>query len=523
MLRAMRILVLAVLAVLVILPGRAAAEPGALTQSADPSACVSETGDGGRCVDGYGLAGAWALAISPDGRSVYAVSPATQTLAAFARDSATGRLTETFCLTLWVQGGDPRCQRIPGGLSEPHAITVSGDGRSVYVANLMNEVSVFRRDPQTGALTQPANQPCITSWSGCLSPGQALGAAADVVVSPDGGDVYVGSLSDAAVAELRRDPVSSVLSQPAGRKACISRDGSASSATGIKADCDLAYSAFKHPIALAITPDGAHVLAADNGSNELWDFPRSATGVLNAPSCAGCGTLAVHGVPAPADVAVAPDGAVYVASATPGDLAVLTRNASGSLVGASSAPGRYACVDNDGSDGCVQGRALAGAEAVAVAPDGRDVYVAASAAGAIDAFERDGLHQLDGRDGCLSYDGGGGICAKGELLEGVHSLVVSPDGRQVYAVSANHGAVLTFDREQPAPASLDVPPPAAVAPAGAPPAAAPAPASPAAAPPAITAFSASPRRFRAASGTRLRFTVSAPAAVRITLGRGAAC
>ena len=112
---------------------------------------------------------------------------------------------------------------------------------------------------------------------------------------------------------------------------------------------------------------------------------------------------------------------------------------------------RYSCVSKDGGDGCVQGRALDGASALSVAPDGRDVYVAAPTSGAIDTFERDaltgGLRQLGGTEGCLSYDGAGGICAAGALTEGVHVLVVGPDGRNVYAVSENHGAVLTFDRE----------------------------------------------------------------------------
>ena len=214
-------------------------------------------------------------------------------------------------------------------------------------------------------------------------------------------------------------------------------------------------------------------------------------------------------MPAPSGVAASADGSsVYVASATPGGVVALQRGAYGALTQAG-------CVSNDGLDGCVQGRALAGAAGVTVAPDGRDVYVAALASGSIAGFGRDPATGRLHQDDCISYDGSGGLCTAGRFFEGVHSLVVSPDGRNVYAVSRNHGAVLTLDREQP-PEPVVAVVPGAEAPAPAPSAIAPAIAPPA---PRLTAFTASPRRFRAAKGTRLRVTLSAPAAVRITIGR----
>jgi DNA-binding beta-propeller fold protein YncE len=347
-----------------------------------------------------------------------------------------------------------------------------------------------------------------------------------VVVGADG-DVYVAASGDQAIGEFRRDPATSVLTQPAGRPSCISRDGTASSGTGKAADCTHAGLAFKQPLALALAPDARDLLAVDLAGHALWNFPRGGTtGVLNIPWCVSpvsgvCEAAAIHGMKTPYDVAVAPDGRqVYVASTTPGAVAVLTRTAAGTLIQppmmTAGGATRYACVSNDGGDGCVQGRSLDGASALAVASDGRDVYVAASASGAIDAFARDpdtgGLHQLDGTDGCVSYDGAGGVCATGELMAGVHNLVVSPDGRNVYAVSENHGAVLTFDRE---PLPTVAPPPPRPAQAAATQPAATTPVAPAA--PRITAFTASPRRFK--RQTRLRLTLTTPAAVKITVTR----
>ena len=170
---------------------------------------------------------------------------------------------------------------------------------------------MFARDPVSGALSQPPTQPCIGSWMlpGAPGPDRArLGAAEDVISV--GGDVYVAAGGDAAIGELRRDPATSILSEPAGWPACISRDGMASSTTGKEADCTHAGLALKQPTALALAPAANHLLAVDRGGRALWTFPRNAAGVLAMPSCVSpvdgaCGVPAVHGMQAPFDVAVA--------------------------------------------------------------------------------------------------------------------------------------------------------------------------------------------------------------------------
>jgi DNA-binding beta-propeller fold protein YncE len=67
------------------------AKTGALTQLAGETACVSEDARDG-CAQGRGLRGARALAISPDGRSVYVASG--NGVAVFARLSD-GELTQS--------------------------------------------------------------------------------------------------------------------------------------------------------------------------------------------------------------------------------------------------------------------------------------------------------------------------------------------------------------------------------------------------------------------------------------------
>ncbi len=79
--------------------------------------------------------------------------------------------------------------------------------------------------------------------------------------------------------------------------------------------------------------------------------------------------------------------------------------------------GTAGCVSNTGREGCARGRALAGADSVALSPDGRSAYVLGSSLiDAVAVFARDrstgALSQLRGRAGCVSQEGAEG-CARG--------------------------------------------------------------------------------------------------------------
>src|SRR5271154_530682 len=120
-------------------------------------------------------------------------------------------------------------------------------------------------------------------------------------------------------------------------------------------------------------------------------------------------------------------------------------------------PGSSGClVDRSKSKpGCQPVRALRGpapflgSEAVAMSPDGRNVYVAASASNAIAVFKRNArtgrLTQGAGAMGCIAADGSGG-CASGLALEGPNSVAVSADGKNVYATSLNSNAIDILSR-----------------------------------------------------------------------------
>ena len=163
-------------------------------------------------------------------------------------------------------------------------------------------------------------------------------------------------------------------------------------------------------------------------------------------------------------IAVSSDGKeVYIAAFFASAVVVLVRDPKNGRLTLLS--GRAGCVSADGSDGqCSQGRALDGVSAVAVSRDSKSVYATASSANAVVAFARGAngaLRELPGAAGCVSDGGNGGTCTSGRSLIGPQALVVSPDGRNIYAntVQASGGLVTydaldTFRRQLPPPAPL---------------------------------------------------------------------
>jgi DNA-binding beta-propeller fold protein YncE len=92
-----------------------------------------------------------------------------------------------------------------------------------------------------------------------------------------------------------------------------------------------------------------------------------------------------------------------------------------------------------------------GSRAIALSPDGKNVYVASSKSDAIAIFRRDArsgaLTQSKGAAGCIAVKGATN-CAAAIALDGPNSLTVSPDGRNVYATSRASSSISIFLRNQ---------------------------------------------------------------------------
>jgi DNA-binding beta-propeller fold protein YncE len=436
-----------------------ATAPGALSQLKGSRGCLVDRSkpSGGcgtaRALKGPGpFMGSRAIALSPNGSSVYVASSGSDAIAIFRRDSRTGALTQpkgaAGCIAVKGTGG---CATAVG-LDGPNSVAVSADGRNVYATSrASNSISVFHRNRQTGGLTQ------LAAAAGCISglpipicaAGRGLVGPDVVVVSPDGRNVYGGPFFGTGGAVVARDRSSGALIQPGDSTGCIA-EAIGGCAPGI---------ALGAPEGLAISGNGASVYVASALSNAVAVLARNtSTGTLTQPSggsgcivnspLTGCTTGAqLSGANA---VTVSPgNGDAYVTSLFSNSVTSFTRSkSSGALA---QKEGTAGCLVYLRAVGCSFGRALIAPEGLAVSPDGANVYVAAFKTGAIDVLDRGrksgSVAQKPGRPGCLAPHSVPG-CTRARALRGVSSIALSPDGRYLYSTSFGSNAVDIFRRNK---------------------------------------------------------------------------
>jgi DNA-binding beta-propeller fold protein YncE len=233
------------------------------------------------------------------------------------------------------------------------------------------------------------------------------------------------------------------LFQPAAAAGCVRTDG--------KEGCGWSKS-LDRPTKIVVSPDGRNVYVASQLS--LTTFARSADGALKEIGCFSAPSQA-KSLPrctivrdlAPTDVEVSPDGrSVYVSSSLEdfrsgtyfARVIVFARSSpTGRL---SQLPGRAGCVASPklgAAHGCVAGRGLDYPSAIAVAPDGKFVYV--SGGGGLTVFSRarsnGALRQLSGSQGCLLAASSDPSCAHRAAIEDwTGPIAISPNGRMLLAL-----------------------------------------------------------------------------------------
>jgi DNA-binding beta-propeller fold protein YncE len=291
---------------------------------------------------------------------------------------------------------------------------------------------------------------CIsqTGSKGECTKGRGLSEANGVAVSPDGRNVYVAAPGSNSVAIFDRDPADGHLRQPPGRAGCIARGGS---------DCAHAR-AIGQTEGVAVSPDGRNVYAI---GYTLGVYDRDpATGALEQKKGhAGCfARLGARGACTPApglgigtSVAISPDGRFLYAGSFAG-IAVFERDPrTGAL---RQPPGPDGCVIPVGrnEEGCGRANGIDYPQSLVVSPDGRDLYTANFLVGSVAIFKRDpqtgAIAQLPGTAGCIAQEETGDTCRDGRALRGATSIAVSPDGRSVYATGQEEGGLAIFRRDR---------------------------------------------------------------------------
>jgi DNA-binding beta-propeller fold protein YncE len=260
---------------------------GALTYQG----CFTAQSGCGSANDGViGLDGALGVAVSPDNKGVYVASSNSNAITRFDRDP-TGALTYRGCTSSDLSSG---CAVInnQAALGFARGVAVSPDNKSVYVASLAsNAITRFDRDPTNGALTF---RDCITSASsGCAVNGAAgLGGAFGVAASADGEGVYVASLDSDAIVRLDRDPTNGALTYEgcftSGPSGCA-----VNGVAGLAGARRVAVSADGRSVYVA-SFDGSAIVRLDRATPTLTVAKAGAGSVTSSPAGINCGASCSH-------------------------------------------------------------------------------------------------------------------------------------------------------------------------------------------------------------------------------------
>jgi len=423
--------------VAVALPG----PTGTLFAGAPSTGCVAST-LGGACTAAAGLDGAADVEVSADGAHVYVAASGASLSATFEREAG-GAFTRSVVPCIGAAG--PSGCTAATGLGGVASIALSPDGRRVYAASpTRSAISALTRDATTGALTQGPNA-CvadavhselgsIASEPGCAAV-QGVAGPADLAASPDGRHIYVAAGVADAVSLLTRSSIDGSLTQPVGVTRCISTDTDPGPVIVLRdPDCEAA-APLAGASAVTVSPDGAHVYVAAAISRTVVVFARNAiTGALSLSSCvsddlggdtggvpAQTECSAAQGLGDPAALAISPDGRhVYVASPNSGSVAAFARDPqSGGL--AQLVPGCLTDSSEPATDAqCVAGGRLSGASDLALSSDGNHLYLAATERDAVVVFSRDAVSgqvvPVAGVDGCVGSLLNDAGCRHGEAL-----------------------------------------------------------------------------------------------------------
>ncbi len=385
-----------------------------------------------------GMTGPYGVALSPDGRNLY-VASTNGVMTVFSRSTTSGALN---FVQEFVEAG--------GLLNGAIRVLVSPDGASVYVtAASANRVLSYARNTSSGILSlrdsATENDP---TFVGSIS---GLSGAYGMAISADSRFLYVSGTSDA-------NSNTSII------VFALDSDGGLRNSSNVALVQSMAVDAnLKGTYDLALSPDGAHLYAANYGgpTRSITMFKRNAnTGVLTTPGTTIDQTT-VPGLSGVFRLAFSPDGNHLYASSYDSDkLNLFQRNAAtGVLTFIETYTDGQIQSDGEQIDG------LNSSSSAKVSPDGRYVYTTGYSDNAVAVFERDpATGKLDYlAQSLVKRDTNTGL----PPLAGARDLVISADGRHVYATAFTDNKVVHLPLANPKPSIQSLSPASATAGSGA--------------------------------------------------------
>lgn len=379
------------------------------------------------------------VAVSPDGKSVYVASEASDSIAHFFRDRVTGQLAYDGCLN---NDGSNGCVDLPyAPIDKASNVAVSPDGKSVYVTGWeSNAVAHFFRGGPDG---QIAYDGCLSNdgSNGCADvSGAPFAGPRGVTVSPDGKSVYVASYANGTIVHLARNSAGGQIAFDS----CVDNSGSQSC-------IDVPGNPLSGARSVAVSPDGRSVYVASLISSSVSHLFRGKDtgklawdGCLNNNGLSNCGDLPGEPIAGASGVAVSPDDKSVYVSATSDAVAHFFRSGPDGQIAYDG------CLNHDGSQSCadVPGTPFDVAWGVATSSDGRSVYTASELSASVAHLLRTGPDGQIVFGGCLANTTSGGC---GDIpfapMSGARSVAVSPDGRSVYVAGSLTDSIAHFVRE----------------------------------------------------------------------------
>ena len=396
----------------------------------NPRGCIATGGLRDCATAGSGsLRGADALALSPDGRNLYASAYGSDSVFSFRR-TGTGRLSFQGCVGNEGSGG---CVDPPGdSLGGAGGIAVSPGGGDVYVASGLGRSVTRLSRSGSGALVFGS---CTANAGagGCLDPASdALVGASAIAVAPGGEDVYVTSFDGGAVSHLRRGADGSVpLSD------CVADDGNFGCAA-------TPGSLLEGAAAVVVDPAGRDVYVASLASGSLARFRRGPSGRLSYRGCwadegaNGCRKLPVDALSGATGMAMSSDGRSIVVASQVGLVSSFARSPKTGSVKFVS------CVGRDGLGGCAKTERDSLGQATGIALSGRDVYVASQRSDSITHLALDGRGRLS-FSSCIAAGRANGCSGGGSLASLDGAYAVATTGRGLYVAAPTPGSVTALE------------------------------------------------------------------------------